>query len=76
MIYLTTLSLASCILVFFKRTIQLLIQECFDYGYIAEGFIKRKKGKPMEEVAEEYLMELVHRNLVQVSFGELDYEMH
>ncbi|XP_062160716.1 disease resistance protein RPM1-like [Alnus glutinosa] len=43
--------------------------------WIAEGFIKRKKGKPLEEVAEEYLVELVHRNLVQVSFGELDYEL-
>jgi disease resistance protein RPM1 len=29
----------------------------------------------LEEVAEEYLMELLHRNLVQVSFGELDYQI-
>jgi disease resistance protein RPM1 len=28
----------------------------------------------LEDVAEEYLMELVHRNLVQVSFGELDQD--
>jgi disease resistance protein RPM1 len=40
--------------------------------WVAEGFIKEKKGKPLEDVAKEYLMELIHRNLVQVSFGELD----
>ncbi|XP_059436291.1 disease resistance protein RPM1-like [Corylus avellana] len=43
--------------------------------WVAEGFIKEKKGKPLEDVAKEYLMELIHRNLVQVSFGELDYEL-
>ncbi|XP_059438808.1 disease resistance protein RPM1-like [Corylus avellana] len=43
--------------------------------WVAEGFIKGKKGKALEDVAEEYLMELIHRNLVQVSFGELDYEI-
>ncbi|XP_062160738.1 disease resistance protein RPM1-like [Alnus glutinosa] len=42
---------------------------------VAEGFIKGKKSKPLEDVAEEYLMELINRNLVQVSFGELDYEI-
>jgi disease resistance protein RPM1 len=44
--------------------------------WVAEGFIEGKKGKPLEDVEEEYLMELIHRNLVQVSFGELDYEIH
>jgi disease resistance protein RPM1 len=44
--------------------------------WVAEGFIEGKKGKPWEDVAEEYLMELIQRNLVQVSFGELDYEIH
>ncbi|XP_062162302.1 disease resistance protein RPM1-like [Alnus glutinosa] len=43
--------------------------------WVAEGFIKGKKGKPLEDVAKEYLMELINRNLVQVSFGELDYEI-
>jgi disease resistance protein RPM1 len=43
--------------------------------WLAEGFINGKKGKALEEVAKEYLMELIHRNLVQVSFGELDYEI-
>jgi disease resistance protein RPM1 len=43
--------------------------------WIGEGFIEGKKGKSLEDVAEEYLMELIHRNLVQVSFGELDYEI-
>jgi disease resistance protein RPM1 len=43
--------------------------------WVAEGFIKGKKGKSLEDVAEEYFKELIHRNLVQVSFGELDYEI-
>ncbi|XP_059436691.1 disease resistance protein RPM1-like [Corylus avellana] len=41
----------------------------------AGGFIKGKKGKALVEVADEYLMELIHRNLVQVSFAEFDYEI-
>ncbi|XP_059436544.1 disease resistance protein RPM1-like [Corylus avellana] len=43
--------------------------------WVAEGFIKGKKGKSLEDVAKEYFKELIHRNLVQVSFGELDYEI-
>lgn len=35
--------------------------------WIAEGFIKRHREKTLEEVAEEYLTELVHRSLVLVS---------
>ncbi|KAL8129178.1 hypothetical protein V2J09_018333 [Rumex salicifolius] len=35
--------------------------------WIAEGFVKRCKGKSMEEIAEEYLSELIRRSLVQVS---------
>ncbi|CAN6705583.1 unnamed protein product [Malus baccata var. baccata] len=35
--------------------------------WIAEGFVKLKKGKTLEKVGEEYLAELIHRNLVQVS---------
>ncbi|KAM1054466.1 hypothetical protein ACFX2I_001811 [Malus domestica] len=35
--------------------------------WIAEGFVKPKRGKTLEEVAEEYLTELIHRSLVQVS---------
>jgi disease resistance protein RPM1 len=44
--------------------------------WVAKGFIKRKKGKTLEGVAKEYLMELIHRNLVQISFGEHDYEIY
>jgi disease resistance protein RPM1 len=44
--------------------------------WVAEGFIEGKKGKTLEDVVEEYLMELIHRNLVQVSFGELDQETY
>jgi disease resistance protein RPM1 len=43
--------------------------------WIAEGYIKGKKGKTLEEVGEENLIELIHRNLVQVSLGENDYEV-
>ncbi|XP_050152728.1 disease resistance protein RPM1-like [Malus sylvestris] len=35
--------------------------------WIAEGFVKPKRGKTLEEVAEEYLTELIHKSLVQVS---------
>ncbi|GMN54328.1 hypothetical protein TIFTF001_023445 [Ficus carica] len=38
--------------------------------WIAEGFVKSKKDKTVDEVAEEYLAELINRSLVQVS--ELD----
>ncbi|GMN52070.1 hypothetical protein TIFTF001_021216 [Ficus carica] len=39
--------------------------------WIAEGFIETKREKPLEKVAEEYLNELIHRNLVsfQVKYG-------
>ncbi|CAN6698080.1 unnamed protein product [Malus baccata var. baccata] len=40
--------------------------------WIAEGFVKLKKGKTLEEVGEEYLTELIHRNLVQVSKVYID----
>ncbi|BFG41908.1 hypothetical protein CerSpe_281820 [Prunus speciosa] len=35
--------------------------------WIAEGFINEQKGKTLEDVAEEYLTELIQRSLVQVS---------
>ncbi|XP_034689827.1 disease resistance protein RPM1-like [Vitis riparia] len=35
--------------------------------WIAEGFVKAKKDVMLEDVAEEFLTELIHRNLVQVS---------
>ncbi|XP_060667246.1 disease resistance protein RPM1-like [Ziziphus jujuba] len=36
--------------------------------WIAGGFVNQKKDKTLEEVALEYLTELIHRNLVQVSW--------
>ncbi|AES68661.1 NBS-LRR type disease resistance protein [Medicago truncatula] len=38
--------------------------------WIAEGFIKSDERRTPEEVAEEYLSELIHRSLVQVSIVE------
>ncbi|XP_022844586.1 putative late blight resistance protein homolog R1A-10 [Olea europaea var. sylvestris] len=35
--------------------------------WIAEGFIQKKQHKSLEDVAEEYLMELINRSLLQVS---------
>ena len=39
--------------------------------WIAERFVKRKKGITLEQVAIEYLTELIHRNLVQLA--HVDY---
>ncbi|XP_023918264.1 disease resistance protein RPM1-like [Quercus suber] len=35
--------------------------------WIAEGFVKEKKGLTLEDVAQEYLNQLIHRSLVQVN---------
>ena len=43
------------------------IQQC-----ITEGFVKEVEGKTLEEVAHEYLIELIHRSLVQVSEVNFD----
>ncbi|XP_030929470.1 disease resistance protein RPM1-like [Quercus lobata] len=40
--------------------------------WIAEGFVKEIEGKTLEEVAQEYLIELIHRSLVQVSEVKMD----
>ncbi|KAL7176949.1 hypothetical protein ACSBR2_030309 [Camellia fascicularis] len=40
--------------------------------WIAEDFIEKQNGKTLEEVAEEYLTELIHRRSVQVSTTKFD----
>ncbi|EEF30138.1 Disease resistance protein RPM1, putative [Ricinus communis] len=40
--------------------------------WIADGLIKERQGRIVEEVAEEYLIELVHRRLVQVERVSFD----
>uniref|UniRef100_A0A2N9HQQ0 Uncharacterized protein n=1 Tax=Fagus sylvatica TaxID=28930 RepID=A0A2N9HQQ0_FAGSY len=40
--------------------------------WVAEGFVKEIKNKMLEEVAQEYLIELIHRSLVQVSEVNFD----
>ncbi|KAF8033543.1 hypothetical protein BT93_D2210 [Corymbia citriodora subsp. variegata] len=35
--------------------------------WVAEGFVERKEGKTLEEVAEDYLNELLNRSLIQVA---------
>ena len=40
--------------------------------WIAEGFVKAKRGVTLEDTAEEFLAELIHRSLVQVSQVYID----
>ncbi|KAL7163657.1 hypothetical protein ACSBR2_039719 [Camellia fascicularis] len=40
--------------------------------WIVEGFVDEQNGKTLEEVAEEYLTELIHRRLVLVSTTKFD----
>ncbi|GMP77994.1 hypothetical protein CsSME_00034090 [Camellia sinensis var. sinensis] len=40
--------------------------------WTAEGFVEEQNGKTLEEVAEEYLTELIHRRLVLVSTTKFD----
>ncbi|CAL5347913.1 unnamed protein product [Camellia sinensis] len=40
--------------------------------WIAEGFVEEQNGKTLEEVAEEYLTELIHRRLVLMSITKFD----
>ncbi|KAL7209227.1 hypothetical protein ACSBR1_030875 [Camellia fascicularis] len=40
--------------------------------WIAEGCVEEQNGKTLEEVAEEYLTELIHRRLVLVSITKFD----
>ncbi|XP_027341130.1 disease resistance protein RPM1-like [Abrus precatorius] len=40
--------------------------------WIAEGFVKHERGKTLEEVAKQYLTELIRRSLVQISSFTID----
>nr|KYP60348.1 Disease resistance protein RPM1 [Cajanus cajan] len=40
--------------------------------WIAEGFVKSERGKTLEEVAQQYLLELIFRSLVQVFSFTID----
>ncbi|WJX31537.1 hypothetical protein P8452_19957 [Trifolium repens] len=65
--------LKSCLLYFgmypedFKVDSKRLIRQ-----WIAEGFVKEESVNTLEEVAEGYLTELIHRNLVQASSIRID----
>ncbi|KAL5547677.1 hypothetical protein UlMin_002908 [Ulmus minor] len=59
--------LKSCFLYFSVFPEDRLIADVRLYRYwIAEGFVTETRGKTLEQVAEEYLNELIQRNLVQV----------
>ncbi|GAU29580.1 hypothetical protein TSUD_153300 [Trifolium subterraneum] len=66
-------NLKSCLLYFgiypedCKVNSKILIQQ-----WIAEGFVKEEEGMTLEEVAEGYLTELIHRSLVQVDLISID----
>ena len=47
--------------------------------WIAEGFIEEQQGQLLEDIAEEYYYELIHRNLLQPCnelFGQVECRMH
>ncbi|KAM3346652.1 hypothetical protein ACQJBY_020937 [Aegilops geniculata] len=47
--------------------------------WIAEGFIEEQQGQLIEDIAEEYYYELIHRNLLQpemISFDQAKCRMH
>ncbi|CAJ1958743.1 unnamed protein product [Sphenostylis stenocarpa] len=61
-------NLKSCLLYFTMYPEDYSIQsKRLTRQWIAEGFIENDKRGPMEDVAEEYLKELINRSLVQVS---------
>ncbi|KEH33749.1 NB-ARC domain disease resistance protein [Medicago truncatula] len=43
--------------------------------WIAEGFVKEESGKTLEEIAEGFLIELIHRSLVQSSINKAHHQV-
>ncbi|CAA2952741.1 late blight resistance homolog R1B-17 [Olea europaea subsp. europaea] len=60
-------SLKACFLYFgmFPKGFEISTDELF-YLWIAEGFIEQKEGMNLEDIAEEYLEDLINRNLIIV----------
>ena len=40
--------------------------------WLAEGFIQRRGKEPLEDIAEDYLYELIHRSMIQVARRKVD----
>ncbi|KAL2531301.1 Disease resistance protein RPP13 [Abeliophyllum distichum] len=60
--------LKQCYLYFhaFKEDTEIPVQKLLAL-WMAEGYIQKNDQKSLEDVAEEYLIELIHRNLLQVA---------
>ncbi|RVW81253.1 Disease resistance protein RPM1 [Vitis vinifera] len=44
--------------------------------WLVEGFIQRRGKEPLEDIAEDYLYELIHRSMIQVAARKIDGRTH